>query len=82
MLRQISDAQRPHLSSPPQALAPISPVVAPAAVFSDKDSTDLSAEMDHLRLESCAADSRLGGAEDDEGLEVFGRPEGVYFEAR
>jgi hypothetical protein len=24
----------------------------------------------------------LGGAEHDEGLEVFGRPEGVYFEAR
>jgi hypothetical protein len=24
---------------------------------------------------------RLGGAENDEGLEVFGRPEGVYSEA-
>ena len=27
-------------------------------------------------------DSRLGGAKNDEGLEVFGRPEGVHSEAR
>jgi hypothetical protein len=27
------------------------------------------------------ADSRLGGAKSDEGIEVFRRPEGVYFEA-
>jgi hypothetical protein len=40
-------------------------------------------KLDHFWLEFCAAESpRLGGAEDDEGLEVFGRPEGVHFEAR
>jgi hypothetical protein len=37
-----------------------------------------AAKLDRFWLEFSAADSRLGGAESDEGIEVFGRPEGVY----
>jgi putative transposase len=40
------------------------------------------AKLDRFWLESSASIPRLGGAESDEGLEVFGRPEGVHFEAR
>jgi hypothetical protein len=39
-------------------------------------------KLDRFWLESSASIPRLGGAESDEGLEVFGRPEGVHFEAR
>ena len=39
-------------------------------------------KLDRFWLEFSAPIPWLGGAESDEGLEVFGRPEGVYFEAR
>jgi hypothetical protein len=38
-------------------------------------------KLDRFWLEFSAVISWLGGAESDEGLEVFGRPEGVHFEA-
>ena len=37
--------------------------------------------MDHFYLEFSDLIPRLGGAEDDESLEVLGRTEGIYFEA-
>ena len=39
-------------------------------------------KLDRFWLEFSAPIPWLGGAESDEGLEVFGRPEGVYSEAR
>jgi hypothetical protein len=41
-----------------------------------------AAELDHFELELFAPISRLGEARSDEGLEVFGRPESIHFEAR
>jgi hypothetical protein len=38
--------------------------------------------LDRFWLEFSAVIPWLGGAESDEGLEVFGRAEGVYSEAR
>ncbi|MGB6538618.1 MAG: hypothetical protein WBF58_21965 [Xanthobacteraceae bacterium] len=35
-------------------------------------------KLDRFWLEFSAVIPRLGGAESDEGFEVFGRPEGVY----
>src|SRR5580704_2831552 len=40
-----------------------------------------TSKLDRFRLEFSALIPWLGGAESDEGLEVFGRPEGVYSEA-
>jgi putative transposase len=40
-----------------------------------------TSKLDRFWLEFSALIPWLGGAESDEGLEVFGRPEGVYSEA-
>ena len=40
------------------------------------------AQLNHFKLEFFEPISRLGGAQSDEGLEIFGRPEGVYFESK
>jgi hypothetical protein len=37
-----------------------------------------AAKLDRFWLEFSAVIPWLGGAESDEGIEVFGRPEGVY----
>jgi hypothetical protein len=37
--------------------------------------------LDRFWLEFSVVIPRLGGAESDEGLKIFGRPEGVYFKA-
>ena len=41
-----------------------------------------TAKLDRFWLESSALIPWLGGAQRDEGIEVFGRPEGVYSQAR
>jgi hypothetical protein len=41
-----------------------------------------AAKLDRFWLESSALIPWLGGAQRDEGIEVFGRPEGVYSQAR
>ena len=38
-------------------------------------------KLDRFWLEFSAVIPRLGGAESDEGIEIFGRPEGVHSEA-
>jgi hypothetical protein len=40
-----------------------------------------AAKLDRFWVEFSAVIPRLGGAESDEGLEVFGRPEGVHIKA-
>jgi hypothetical protein len=40
-----------------------------------------AAKLDRFWLEFSVVIPRLGGAESDEGLEIFGRPEGVYSQA-
>ena len=40
-----------------------------------------AAKLDRFWLEFSAVIPRLGGAEIDEGFEVFGRPEGVHSQA-
>jgi hypothetical protein len=41
-----------------------------------------AAKLDRFWLESSASIPWLGGAESDEGIEIFGRPEGVHSQAR
>src|SRR5262245_61244032 len=41
-----------------------------------------AAKLDRFWLESSALIPWLGGAQRDEGIEVFGRPEGIHSQAR
>jgi hypothetical protein len=56
---------------------------AEAALASMRKALDCSeaAKLDRFWLEFSAVIPRLGGAESDESLEIFGRPEGVYSQA-
>jgi len=53
----------------------------PPAIYAKSSAPQMcseTAKLDRFWVEFSAVIPRLGGAESDEGLEVFGRPEGVY----
>jgi hypothetical protein len=70
------NTNRPHSSL--NGLTPIEFAARPTPGHNCSEPT----KLDRFWLEFSAPIPWLGGAESDEGLEVFGRPEGVYSEAR
>ena len=70
------NTNRPHSSL--NGLTPIEFAARPTPGHNCSEPT----KLDRFWLEFSAPIPWLGGAESDEGLEIFGRPEGVYSQAR
>ncbi len=69
-------------SRPPLPTGFLDPCLPTGPARSDSRDCSEAAKLDRFWLEFSVVIPRLGGAESDEGLEFFGRPEGVHSQAR